>query len=74
MGRSALAGGLVLGAMSVTLGASPSFDGGRLMVRTTYRTDRGARRTLALIAGSARADHADARRAAWRWASGRLAR
>ena len=51
MGRSALAGGLVLGAMSVTW-ALASFFGGRLMVRTTYRLTAvlGA---LALIAGSA---------------------
>ena len=36
IGRSALTGGLVLGAMSVTW-AVASFYGGRLMVRTTYR-------------------------------------
>jgi EmrB/QacA subfamily drug resistance transporter len=51
MGRSALAGGLVLGAMSVTW-AVASFLGGRLMVRTTYRLT-AAVGTLALIAGSA---------------------
>jgi EmrB/QacA subfamily drug resistance transporter len=51
MGRSALAGGLVLGAMSVTW-AVASFLGGRLMVRTTYRLT-AVLGTLALIAGSA---------------------
>jgi MFS family permease len=51
MGRSALAGGLVLGAMSVTW-AIASFLGGRLMVRTTYRLTAIVG-TLALIAGSA---------------------
>lgn len=51
MGRSALAGGLVLGAMSVTW-AIASFLGGRLMVRTTYRLT-ATLGTLALIAGSA---------------------
>jgi EmrB/QacA subfamily drug resistance transporter len=51
MGHSALAGGLVLGAMSVTW-AFASFFGGRLMVRTTYRLTAVAG-TLALIAGSA---------------------
>ena len=51
MGRSALAGGLVLGAMSVTW-AVASFYGGRLMVRTTYRLT-AVLGTLALIAGSA---------------------
>ena len=51
MGRSALAGGLVLGAMSVTW-AFASFFGGRLMVRTTYRLTAVCG-TLALIAGSA---------------------
>ena len=51
MGRSALAGGLVLGAMSVTW-AIASFYGGRLMVRTTYRLT-AVLGTLALIAGSA---------------------
>ena len=51
MGRSALAGGLVLGAMSVTW-AIASFLGGRLMVRTTYRLTAVVG-TLALIAGSA---------------------
>jgi EmrB/QacA subfamily drug resistance transporter len=51
MGRSALAGGLVLGAMSVTW-AFASFYGGRLMVRTTYRLT-AVLGTLALIAGSA---------------------
>jgi EmrB/QacA subfamily drug resistance transporter len=50
MGRSALAGGLVLGAMSVTW-AVASFYGGRLMVRTTYRLT-AVLGTLALIAGS----------------------
>jgi MFS family permease len=50
MGRSALAGGLVLGAMSVTW-AIASFVGGRLMVRTTYRLT-AIMGTLALIAGS----------------------
>jgi EmrB/QacA subfamily drug resistance transporter len=50
MGRSALAGGLVLGAMSVTW-AIASFLGGRLMVRTTYRLTAVVG-TLALIAGS----------------------
>jgi EmrB/QacA subfamily drug resistance transporter len=50
MGRSALAGGLVLGAMSVTW-AIASFLGGRLMVRTTYRLT-AILGTLALIAGS----------------------
>ena len=51
MGRSALAGGLVLGTMSVTW-AFASFYGGRLMVRTTYRLT-AVLGTLALIAGSA---------------------
>jgi EmrB/QacA subfamily drug resistance transporter len=51
MGRSALAGGLVLGVMSVTW-AFASFFGGRLMVRTTYRLTAVCG-TLALIAGSA---------------------
>jgi EmrB/QacA subfamily drug resistance transporter len=51
MGRSVLAGGLVLGAMSVTW-AVASFYGGRLMVRTTYRLT-AVLGTLALIAGSA---------------------
>jgi len=51
MGRSALAGGLVLGMMSVTW-AIASFFGGRLMVRTTYRLT-AVLGTLALIAGSA---------------------
>ena len=51
MGRSALTGGLVLGAMSVTW-AIASFYGGRLMVRTTYRLT-AVLGTLALIAGSA---------------------
>jgi EmrB/QacA subfamily drug resistance transporter len=51
MGRSALAGGLVLGAMSITW-AVASFFGGRLMVRTTYRLT-AVLGTLALIAGSA---------------------
>jgi EmrB/QacA subfamily drug resistance transporter len=51
MGRSALAGGLVLGAMSVTW-AVASFLGGRLMVRTTYRLTAVCG-TLALMAGSA---------------------
>ena len=51
MGRSALAGGLVLGVMSVTW-AIASFYGGRLMVRTTYRLT-AVLGTLALIAGSA---------------------
>ncbi len=51
MGRSALAGGLVLGTMSVTW-AVASFYGGRLMVRTTYRLT-AVLGTLALIAGSA---------------------
>ena len=50
MGRDALAGGLVLGAMSVTW-AIASFYGGRLMVRTTYRLT-AVLGTLALIAGS----------------------
>jgi len=50
MGRSALTGGLVLGAMSVTW-ALASFYGGRLMVRTTYRLT-AVLGTLALIAGS----------------------
>ena len=50
MGRSALSGGLVLGAMSVTW-AVASFYGGRLMVRTTYRLT-AVLGTLALIAGS----------------------
>jgi EmrB/QacA subfamily drug resistance transporter len=50
MGRSALAGGLVLGAMSVTW-AIASFFGGRLMVRTTYRLT-AVMGTLALIVGS----------------------
>jgi EmrB/QacA subfamily drug resistance transporter len=51
MGRSATAGGLVLGMMSVTW-AIASFYGGRLMVRTTYRLT-AILGTLALIAGSA---------------------
>jgi EmrB/QacA subfamily drug resistance transporter len=51
MGGSALAGGLVLGGMSVTW-AIASFYGGRLMVRTTYRLT-AVLGTLALIAGSA---------------------
>ena len=51
MGRSALMGGLVLGAMSVTW-AVASFYGGRLMVRTTYRLT-AVLGTLALIAGTA---------------------
>jgi len=51
MGGSALAGGLVLGAMSVTW-AIASFMGGRLMVRTTYRLT-AVIGTLMLIAGSA---------------------
>ena len=51
MGRSALAGGLVLGMMSVTW-AIASFFGGRLMVRTTYRLT-AVLGTLALIVGSA---------------------
>ncbi|MEJ0019042.1 MAG: MDR family MFS transporter [Acetobacteraceae bacterium] len=51
MGRSALAGGLVLGVMSVTW-ALASFFGGRLMVRTTYRLT-AVLGTLALIIGSA---------------------
>jgi EmrB/QacA subfamily drug resistance transporter len=51
MGRSALAGGLVLGMMSVTW-AIASFFGGRLMVRTTYRLT-AVMGTLSLIAGSA---------------------
>jgi EmrB/QacA subfamily drug resistance transporter len=51
MGRSATAGGLVLGMMSVTW-AVASFYGGRLMVRTTYRLT-AVLGTLALIAGSA---------------------
>ena len=50
MGRSPLAGGLVLGAMSVTW-AFASFLGGRLMVRTTYRLT-AVLGTLALIAGT----------------------
>ena len=50
MGHSALAGGLVLGAMSVTW-AVASFYGGRLMVRTTYRLT-AVLGTSALIAGS----------------------
>jgi MFS family permease len=50
MGRSALTGGLVLGAMSVTW-AVASFYGGRLMVRTTYRLT-AILGTSALIAGS----------------------
>ena len=50
MGRSPLAGGLVLGAMSVTW-AIASFYGGRLMVRTTYRLT-AVLGTLALITGS----------------------
>ena len=49
MGRSATAGGLVLGMMSVTW-ALASFYGGRLMVRTTYRLT-AVMGTLALIAG-----------------------
>jgi EmrB/QacA subfamily drug resistance transporter len=51
MGGSALAGGLVLGAMSVTWAAA-SFVGGRLMVRTTYRLT-AVLGTLMLIVGSA---------------------
>jgi EmrB/QacA subfamily drug resistance transporter len=51
MGHSALAGGMVLGTMSVTWAAA-SFYGGRLMVRTTYRLT-AVLGTLALIAGSA---------------------
>ena len=51
MGRSAIAGGLVLGMMSVTW-AFASIFGGRLMVRTTYRLT-AVLGTLALIAGSA---------------------
>jgi len=51
MGGSALAGGLVLGAMSVTWAAA-SFFGGRLMVRTTYRLT-AVLGTLMLIIGSA---------------------
>jgi MFS family permease len=51
MGRSALTGGLVLGAMSVTW-AVASFFGGRLMVRTTYRLT-AVFGTLCLLAGSA---------------------
>jgi EmrB/QacA subfamily drug resistance transporter len=51
MGGSALAGGLVLGAMSVTW-AVASFLGGRLMVRTTYRLT-AVLGTVTLIAGSA---------------------
>jgi EmrB/QacA subfamily drug resistance transporter len=51
MSRSATAGGLVLGMMSVTW-AVASFYGGRLMVRTTYRLT-AVLGTLALIAGSA---------------------
>jgi EmrB/QacA subfamily drug resistance transporter len=51
MGRSALAGGLVLGAMSVTW-AVASFYGGRLMVRTTYRLT-AVLGTVSLVAGSA---------------------
>ena len=51
MGGSALEGGLVLGAMSVTW-AVASFIGGRLMVRTTYRLT-AVLGTVALIAGSA---------------------
>ena len=50
MGRSALTGGLVLGAMSVTW-ALASFFGGRLMVRTSYRLT-AVLGTLSLIAGS----------------------
>jgi EmrB/QacA subfamily drug resistance transporter len=50
MGRSALAGGLVLGAMSVTW-AVASFFGGRLMVRTSYRLT-AVIGTLCLVAGS----------------------
>jgi len=50
MGRSALAGGLVLGAMSVTW-AVASFFGGRLMVRTTYRLT-AILGTLALVIGT----------------------
>jgi EmrB/QacA subfamily drug resistance transporter len=50
MGRSALAGGLVLGAMSVTW-AVASFFGGRLMVRTTYRLT-AVLGTLALVIGT----------------------
>jgi EmrB/QacA subfamily drug resistance transporter len=50
MGHTALAGGLVLGAMSVSW-AVASFLGGRLMVRTTYRLT-AVLGTLALIAGS----------------------
>ncbi len=51
MGRSATAGGLVLGMMSVTW-AVASFFGGRLMVRTSYRFT-AVLGTLSLIAGSA---------------------
>jgi EmrB/QacA subfamily drug resistance transporter len=51
MGRSATAGGLVLGVMSVTW-AIASFYGGRLMVRTTYRLT-AVLGTLALIIGCA---------------------
>jgi EmrB/QacA subfamily drug resistance transporter len=51
MGGSTLAGGLVLGAMSVSWAAA-SFLGGRLMVRTTYRLTAVVG-TLMLIAGSA---------------------
>lgn len=50
MGRSALAGGLVLGVMSVTW-AVASFFGGRLMVRTTYRLT-AVLGTSSLIMGS----------------------
>ena len=50
MGRTALTGGLVLGAMSITW-ALASFFGGRLMVRTSYRLT-AVLGTLALIAGS----------------------
>ena len=57
MGRSALAGGLVLGAMSVTW-AVASFFGGRLMVRTTYRLT-AVLGTLCLVAGTRRPDRAD---------------
>ena len=58
MGRSALAGGLVLGMMSVTW-AVASFFGGRLMVRTTYRLT-AVLGTLASDRRQRRADRADA--------------
>jgi EmrB/QacA subfamily drug resistance transporter len=51
MGRSALAGGLVLGMMSVTW-AIASFFGGRLMIRTTYRLT-AVLGTFSIIVGSA---------------------